>query len=128
MEKLQHNGKVITCILPKGEALGLLKKLFDKGVTRANFAFARGFDVHDVDNPRTGIPDAVEKEIVTLIADDEHQGEELFDFIFQNGNINRPGGGLIYMSKIQAASIYELPKIQNSMASAEGIRPVEVTL
>ena len=128
MKKLEQNGRLITCILPKGEALGMLKKLFEKGVTRANFAFARGFDIHDMDNPRTGFPDEEEKEIVTLIAKDEQEGEELFDYAFLSGNMNRPDGGLIYMCKLHTSSVYELPKIEESMVAAKEAKPVEAQL
>lgn len=115
MKNIERNGRMITCILPKGEALGLLKKLFDRGVTRANFAFARGFDIHDIDNPRTGFPDAEEKEIVTVIAKDTAEGEDLFSFIYSEGNIHRRGGGFIQMMKIHSSSTYELPKIEDTL-------------
>ncbi|MCB0357213.1 MAG: hypothetical protein KDD40_09405 [Bdellovibrionales bacterium] len=126
MNKLENEGRLITCILPKGDALALLKKLFDHGVTRANFAFARGFDINDLDNPRTGIPDAEEKEIVTIVAKNAQEGEELFDFVFIDGNINRPNGGLIYMSKLRMASVYELPAIDESMMAAKAEKIAEL--
>lgn len=115
MKELENHGRLITCILPKGEALNLLKKLSAKGITRANFAFARGFDIQDTDNLRTGFPDAVEKEIVTVLAKDKAEGEAFFDYIFTAGNINRPGGGLMHMSPLRTASPYQLPQFEESV-------------
>ena len=119
MKNLESNGRMITCILPKGKALDVLKSLFEKGVTRANFAFARGFDIHDAENPKTGIPDAVEKEIVTVIAKDQQEGEELFNAVYELGNLNHLGGGIMYMSKLHKASAYELPDIKEKIKEAE---------
>lgn len=118
MKNLEQQGRIITCILPKGKAHVVLQGLFDRGITRANFAFARGFDIHDIENPKTGIPDAVEKEVVTLIAKNPVEGEELFNLVYELGSINHLGGGIIHMSKIAMASSYELPKIEQSKAEA----------
>ncbi len=119
MENLEKDGRVITCILPKGEALDLLKALYDKGVTKANFAFARGFDIHDASDTPGGIPAAVEKEIVTVAAKGANEAEDLFNFIYESGNVNSLGGGLMYMSKLHMSSGYELPDIKNQINDAQ---------
>ena len=118
MNNLSQDGRVITVIMPKGAALPLLKALFEKGVTRANFAFARGFDIHDIDNPRTGFPDAEEKEIVSVIAKDATEADELFGFIYDAGELGKLGGGLMYMAKLGKSSGYELPKIEEAQKQA----------
>ena len=112
----KSTGKIITCILPKGKGLTVTQALHDKGVTRVNFAFARGFDIHDPAG-KSGIPDEVEKEIVTVIAKDEAQGEEIFNLIWDVAEMNHLGGGLMTMAKLSHATAYELPDIPENTTS-----------
>ena len=114
INNLEKDGKVITVILRKQGALPLLKALAARGVTRISFAFARG---HDLDDHATvkGLPVEEEKEIVTVIAKDAEEGEELFDFIFETAQMNRVDGGIMYMSKLNVASMFLLPEIESAV-------------
>lgn len=107
----EHMGKIITCILPKGKARPLLEALNQKGITRINFAYARGFDIHDPESKK-GLPEYVEKEIVTVVVKNEAEGEEVFDFIFNESGLNRLGGGMMYMSRLSGATAYLLPDLE----------------
>ena len=113
MQAPETQGRIITCILPKGKGLAIVKALHEKGITRANVAFARGFDIHDQDDEKKGFPVEVEKEIVTIIAKDQSEGNELFDFVFEEGNINHLGGGLMFMSQLSGSVPYLLPELNN---------------
>lgn len=110
MPHYQPQGKVITCILPKGIATGVMEKLHERGVTRQNFAFARGFDIHD-EPQKSGIPKEVEKEILTVICNDEKEADETFQFLYEAAKIGRLGGGLMYMSQLTGAQLYALPDV-----------------
>jgi hypothetical protein len=107
----EPQGKVITVILPKGKSPEILEALYDKGVARVAFAYARGFDIHDEENHKTGIPKATEKEIVTVIAKDAVEAEWIFDFIYENGGINELGGGIMYMSSLTGAVPFIMPDL-----------------
>lgn len=109
MQKELKN-KLITCILPKGKALPVIKVLKDHGITRCNFAFARGSDIGDPEWKK-GLPREVEKEILTVVARDEEQGEEIFDLVFTTAELNKAGGGFMYMTKLAYAIPYILPEI-----------------
>lgn len=113
--KKDRDAKLITCILPKGKAIPLLEALQKKGVHRANVAFARGTDIHDPEVKR-GLATEEEKDIVTVVAANEEEGEQLFDFIFVNADINRLGGGIIYMTKLPYATPYTLPELDRKEA------------
>lgn len=112
--KRDYEGKVITCILPKGRSAPLAQELFDLGYTRVFFTFARGFDIHAKAEIKSGLPIAEEKEVLTVIAKDEHEGEALFNLLFERAHINRLGGGLMYMRKLREAAPYMLPLIEDA--------------
>lgn len=101
--------KLITCILPKGKAIPLLEALAEKGIRTANFAHARGSDIADDAAKRSKILSTEdEKEIVTIVAESAQAGEELFDFAFEHGEINRRGGGMIYMTSLGFSTPYKV--------------------
>lgn len=104
------NAKLITCILPKGKAIDLLESLHAKGIQRANVAFARGSDIHDPE-VKKGMPQEEEKDIVTIVAANPTEAEELFQFAFEKAEINRLGGGIIYMTSLKTATPYQLPSV-----------------
>lgn len=101
-------GKLITCVLPKGKAKSVMEALNEKGVSRINMAFVRGFDIHD-QAAEGKLPDQTEKEVLTVVCESAEEAEELFDYIFEKGEINHLGGGLMYMSQLSGATIYSLP-------------------
>lgn len=105
MRKAQE-GKIITCILPVGGGKKLIQNLYEKGITRYAFSSARGYDVRDP--LKKGLMPAIEKDVVTVICEDHHEGEEIFDFIYRVAEIGRPRGGLIYMSQIGAHVPFDL--------------------
>lgn len=103
--------KLITCILPKGIAVGVIKQLKEKyGIISANINNARGVGKITPLIYR-GIGAQSEKEILTVVVKEE-LADELFEFIYNEADINRPHGGLMYMNKLPIASIYQLPVVQ----------------
>ena len=101
--------KLITCILPKGAGLPLLEAIHKLGVTTTNLCFSRGSDYGDPTG-KSGSPEQVEKEIVTVTVKGE-ESEELFDLMHETANIDRPGGGLIYMTRLRKSVPFALPDI-----------------
>ncbi|NQZ00758.1 MAG: hypothetical protein HRT45_08830 [Bdellovibrionales bacterium] len=105
MEKI-NQAKLITCILRKGKAISLLEALNERGEKKINFAFARGSDLHDPVTASGKLKED-EKEIVTIVADTAEEGEELFDFVYQQADIGAPGSGLIYMTSLGYSTTYQ---------------------
>ncbi len=102
--------KLITCILPHGLALDVVQKLKDeKDIIEANVNNARGMGKPTLQAHR-GVGEQTEKEILTVVVPSD-QADELFEYIFDMANINRPHGGLIYMCRLKQASSFVLPDV-----------------
>lgn len=107
---MQEKKKLITCILPKGVAAPMSRRLKDeKGIEACDINNARGVGRStQLRTQRLG--DVVEKEIMTVVTSAE-QADEIFDFIFYEADINRPHGGMIFMTKLERSSHFELPNL-----------------
>jgi len=102
--------KLITCILPKGAAAPMLRRLKDeKGIEACDINNARGvgrFTHRRVQR----LGDVVEKEILKVVTSAE-RADEIFEFIFYEADINRPHGGMLFMTQLERASHFELPDL-----------------
>jgi hypothetical protein len=127
-EMPEQEGRIITCVFPKGRSLKVVEVLNEKGITRANFAFARGFDIHDAPG-RKGIPNEEEKEMLFICAESASEADEIMDFVFEAGDMNRLGGGMIYTAKLNGALSYMLPNLANDEVKTPAVSrpPVEET-
>jgi len=102
--------KVITCILPKGKAMPVVRLLAsEKGLTTADVHYARGMGRITPLRHR-GIGETSEKEVLTVSVPDA-DAEELFGYIYEAAEINRPHGGLMYMHALQIATPFMLPDL-----------------
>lgn len=104
-----NNQKLITCILPKGICRNVIKSLKEgKGIITANINTARGLGkLTPLAYRRVG--EQTEKEILTVTVASEN-ADEIFGYIYDEAKIDRPHGGLIYMSSLNSVSPYSLPK------------------
>ncbi|MDH5756144.1 MAG: hypothetical protein OEZ55_05705 [Nitrospinota bacterium] len=101
-------GMLITCILPKGSAIPLMKKLREeKGLTAMSFHHARGAGRSG--RSRHGLGHYVENHVIT-IAVDEEQAEDVFNFIYVTANIGDDHNGLLMMEKLHMLSPFTLPE------------------
>jgi nitrogen regulatory protein PII len=106
--KLANTSKLITCILPKGGAMPVLKQLKQElGIVACNINHARGSG-RFTPLAHRGVGEQTEKEILSVVVD-EAQAEKVFDFIFRAARIDWPHGGLIYQSALSLASQYHIP-------------------
>lgn len=104
-----EQSKLITCILPKGagvEVVKMLKK--DKGFTTGNMSFCRGTGMGG--SARRGRSDSSEKEVVTVVVP-EDKADEIFEYIYFEAKVDRPHGGFIYMTRLQKSVPYSLPDL-----------------
>jgi len=103
------NIKRITCFLPKGVGVRLVERLHvEKNIDSINVHTGRG--LHDVESVKDSGAWS-EHDILTVVLDAE-RAEEIFEFIFFQGELNKPGGGFIYLSPLIKASHYTLPRIE----------------
>ena len=107
---LQEKQKQIFCILPKGIALNVAKRLKEVfGIMTTNISNARGVGKITPLAYR-GIAGQSEKEILS-VAVAAAIADEIFEFIYQEADINRPHGGIMYMHTLQRSTAFELPEI-----------------
>ncbi len=102
--------KLISCILPKGVALDVEKKLKEvHNILSANVGSARGVGKITPLAYR-GIAGRAEKEILSVEVLAE-KVDEIFEFIYQEADLDRPHGGIMYMHPLSRTTIYKLPDI-----------------
>jgi hypothetical protein len=106
--KLASTSKLITCILPKGGALPVLKQLKQElGIVACNINYARGSGRFAPLADR-GLGEQTEKEILSVVVDQE-RADEVFAYIFREAEIDRPHGGLVFQSALGPATEYRIP-------------------
>ncbi len=105
-----NSHKLITCICPKAVAIPMLRRLKDeKGIIAGNVNSARGVGRFTHSRVRRlGI--VTEREILEVIATAE-RADEIFEFLFFEANMNRPQGGIIFMTPLGRTSHFELPDL-----------------
>jgi nitrogen regulatory protein PII len=104
-----NNQKLISCVLPKGICRDVLKSLKEeKGILTANVNTARGLGKLTPLAYR-GVGEQTEKELLTVTVPGK-DADEIFGYIYEKARIDRPHGGLIYMTSLDRVSAYSLPE------------------
>jgi len=100
--------KVITCVLPMGKAAPVLKVLVkERELTAVDIHYARGVGRITPLRHR-GIGETSEREILT-VAVPANEADELFEYIYELAEVDRPHGGLMYMHGLAASTGFALP-------------------
>ena len=74
-------------------------------------AFLRQLRARQLLHFLTGVyRDVVEKEILNIVTSAE-EADEIFEFIFYEADVNRPHGGIIFMTKLDRATDSLLPDL-----------------
>lgn len=110
-EKIIRKEKRITCFLPKGAGLKIVEMLHvEKKIDSTNVHTGRGLrTVESVKDYGAWS----EQDILTVIVDAD-RAKEIFDYIFFQGELNKPGGGFIFQADIQRSTPFYLPEIEES--------------
>ena len=109
-ETKDRRHKLITCILPIGVAHSVVQTLKDeKQIVTADVSNARGLGKLTFHKHRS-LGDESEKQILTVVVPDD-QADEIFEFIYHEARIDRPHGGLVYMSTLEPATTFVLPDL-----------------
>ena len=108
-KKFSKDIKRITCFLPKGAGIRLVEMLHkEKNIDSTNVHTGRGLrTVESVKDYGAWS----EQDVLTVIVDAE-RADEIFSYIFFQGELNKPAGGFIYQTSLTKASHYSLPKME----------------
>lgn len=100
---MQTNSKLITCITPSKNGMEIVKKLKEeKGIITANRSHARG---------SLNIGNKIkyeEVEIITVTVD-ESQSQEIFEYLYELAEIQKPHHGFILQNDLMRSTAYALP-------------------
>lgn len=108
--RVDHDLKLITCILPKGRARGVVRVLVEeRGLDAVDVHYARGVGRITPLRHR-GIGETTEKDILT-VAVPAAQADDLFEFVYRLAEVDRPHGGLMFMHPLSEATPIVLPKL-----------------
>jgi len=95
---------MITCVVQRGKADAVVQAAQDAGAQGATIYYGNGSGVRE----RLGILGLavdVEKEIITtLVAND--QVDRIFERMYFAGEMDLPGAGIIYITKLDKAATY----------------------
>lgn len=110
MTAMLETARLITCILPKGKARDIEEGLVENhGIHSGNFHYARGVGRMSPLSAR-GIGEQQEKEVLEISVPAE-LADEVFRYIFYRGEMDRPHGGIIFMTRLEQASEMRLPDV-----------------
>jgi hypothetical protein len=102
--------KLISCILPDdGTERQLLAWLREQGITRADSVYCRGHSVlREAVTRRGKLPEPSLVRLVRIVVDAE-AADNLFDRVYEQADIHRPGGGALFMTPLLFATPFPLP-------------------
>ena len=96
--------KLITCVLQTGLAEEVLEAAKNCGAQGATVSYARGTGVRD----RMGLIGVTideQKEVVRIVASEE-QANRVFEAMYLAGDLDTPGKGIMFMTKLDRVATY----------------------
>jgi nitrogen regulatory protein P-II 1 len=107
---------LITCIVQRGLADGIVRAAREAGAQGATVYFARGTGVRE----RLGILGLaveVEKEVINIIVPND-QVDLVFDAMYSAGKLDTPGMGFMYVTELEKAATFIPPGMTAKLVGA----------
>lgn len=98
---------MITCVVQRGNAEKVVQAAQEAGAQGATIYYGSGSGVRERLG-LLGLAVDVEKEIITILCGDE-QLDRVFERMYFAGELDLPGGGIIYVTRLEKAATY-VPK------------------
>ena len=100
--------KLITCIMPAGRGLELVRQLKAQGVPSVHVHHARG--VGTSSRRRRGAWFFAEREIIDVLVESD-RADAIFEFIYHAADIGKSHAGMLLMEKAARAAPLALPDL-----------------
>ena len=95
---------MITCIIQRGKADAIVQAAQDAGAQGATICYGYGSGVRERLG-LLGLAVDVEKEIITILVADD-QVDRIFERMYFAAELDLPGAGIIYLTKLEKAATY----------------------
>lgn len=106
MTPLVPQQKLLTCVMPKGVGLPLVRRLRDElGITTASLHSARGLSGSDP----TGMFNRVEKDVLSVTVP-APRADEVFLWIHREGEVGTRPGRFLHQAPLVGATPFHLPE------------------
>lgn len=108
---------LITCIVQRGVADAIITAAREAGAQGATVNYAKGMGVRERLG-LLGVAVNVEKEVVNIVVSTE-QVERVFEKMYLAGNLDTPGMGIMYTTKLDKAATYVPEDIMAKLAQEQ---------
>ena len=98
------NACLITCIVEMGSAEKVLEAAKNSGAQGATINYARGTGIREKLG-LLGVTIDEQKEVIRIIVSEE-QSDLIFETIYLAGQLDKPGRGIMYMSRLERVATY----------------------
>lgn len=106
MDVLARDQKLLTCVMPRGVGLPLVRRLASElGITTASLHSARGLFGSDP----AGMFNRVEKDVLTVTVP-TGEADDLFLWIYREGAVGSEPGRFLYQAPLVGATPFSLPE------------------
>ena len=109
---------MITCVVQRGKAEAVVQAAQDAGAQGATIYFGSGSGVRERLG-LLGLAVDVEKEIITILVGDD-QLDRIFERMYFAAELDLPGAGIIYVTKLDKAATFVPKEIIDRVAARTG--------
>ncbi len=111
------DASLITCIVQRGIADGIVAAAIETGVQGATIYHAHGSGVRERLGV-LGLAVEVEKEVINIVVAND-QRDRVFERIYLAGQLDTPGMGLIYVTPLEKMATYIPKAVAERLAKEE---------
>ena len=111
---------LITCVVQRGKAEAVVEAAQDAGAQGATIYFGSGSGIRERLG-LLGLAVDVEKEIITILVGDD-QLDRIFERMYFAAELDLPGAGIIYVTKLEKAATFVPKEIIDRMVARTGAK------